>query len=151
MTRGFVGLAAILVAAFLAPAQDESRPADSGADLRAVKTVCGRCHSIAVFENKPRSWDRWNDVFEDMTRRGANGTTEQLELVTRYFLENLTLVNVNTSPGEELVWVLGISADVAATIMERRRVHPYESLAQLRMLPGINSAILDQRKSRIIF
>ena len=34
---------------------------------------------------KPRSWERWNDVFADMTKRGANGTDEQLELVTRIF------------------------------------------------------------------
>jgi len=31
-----------------------------------------------------------------MTKRGANGTDEQLERVTRFFMENLTLVNVNT-------------------------------------------------------
>ena len=60
-------------------------------NLDAVQIVCGRCHTPAVFLNAPRSWERWNDVFADMTRRGANGTTEQLVRVTTYFLENLTL------------------------------------------------------------
>src|SRR5205823_2810694 len=56
--------------------------ADPDPDLQAVQTVCGRCHTTDVFLNKPRSWDRWNDVFADMTKRGANGTDEQLARVT---------------------------------------------------------------------
>ena len=60
----------------------DGEAADPDPDLQAVQVVCGRCHTIAVFLNKPRSWDRWNDVFADMTKRGANGTDEQLARVT---------------------------------------------------------------------
>ena len=70
--------------------------------------------------NKPRSWERWNDVFADMTQRGASGTDEQLARVTTYFLENLTLVNVNKSPADEIAWVLGVNDDVAQAIIARR-------------------------------
>jgi competence ComEA-like helix-hairpin-helix protein len=116
-----------------------------------VQVVCGRCHTLAVFLNKPRSWDRWNDVFADMTRRGATGTDEQLERVTTYFLENLTLVNVNTSPAEELAGVLGVSDQVAEIIIARRQQRPFTNLAQLRALPGVDPDKLEQRKSRILF
>jgi DNA uptake protein ComE-like DNA-binding protein len=121
------------------------------ADLQAVKEVCGKCHAIGVFLNKPRAWDRWNDVFADMTRRGADGTTDQLALVTKYFLQNLTLVNVNTSPAEELGWVLEVSDNVVATVMAQRQVKPFANLAQLKALPGVDAAKLEQRKTRIIF
>ena len=104
----------LLIAARLCHLRERRRAADPDPDLQAVQAVCGRCHTTAVFLNKPRSWDRWNDVFADMTKRGANGTDEQLERVTTYFLENLTLVNVNTSPADELAGVLGVSDDVAA-------------------------------------
>ena len=60
-------------------------------------------------------------AFADMTQRGAKGTDEQLEKVTRFFLENLTLVNVNTSASEELAGVLGVSDEVAQAIIERRQ------------------------------
>ena len=70
--------------------------AEPDPNLEAVQIVCGKCHTTAVFMKEPRSWERWNDVFADMTRRGAKGTDEQLEQVTKYFLENLTLVNINT-------------------------------------------------------
>src|SRR5207249_5171899 len=120
-------------------------------DLQAVQKVCGRCHNTALFLNQPRSWDRWNDVFADMTQRGANGTDEQLARVTTYFLENLTLVNVNSSPADELAWVLGVRDDVAQAIIARRQRQPFSNIAQLRAVPGVDPGKLKQRKSRILF
>jgi competence ComEA-like helix-hairpin-helix protein len=120
-------------------------------DLKAVQVVCGRCHTTAVFIDKPRSWERWNDVFADMTKRGATGTDEQLERVTRFFLENLTLVNVNTSAAEELAGVLGVSEEVAQAVITRRQQQPFSNVDQLRAIPGINQDKLNERKSRILF
>jgi competence ComEA-like helix-hairpin-helix protein len=137
-----------IIAAFVA---GTAAAADPNPNLEAVQTVCGRCHTTAVFLDKPRSWDRWNDVFADMTQRGANGTDEQLERVTTYFLENLTLVNVNTSPSEEIAGVLGVGHDVAEAIIARRQRHPFANLAELRAAPGVDPAKLELRKSRILF
>jgi competence ComEA-like helix-hairpin-helix protein len=120
-------------------------------DLQAVQEVCGRCHKTALFMNQPRSWDRWNDVFADMTKRGASGTEEQLARVTTYFLENLTLVNVNTSPADELGWVLGVRDDVAQAIITRRERQPFANIAQLCAVPGVDAGKVEQRKSRIMF
>ncbi len=128
-----------------------ARAEDTDPDLQAVQAVCGRCHAAALFMKQPRSWDRWNDVFADMTKRGANGTDEQLARVTTYFLENLTLVNVNTSPAEELTGVLGVSDDVAQAIIARRERQPFANIAQLRAVPGVDAGTLEQRKSRILF
>jgi len=125
--------------------------ADADPNLEAVQTVCGRCHTTAVFLDKPRSWDRWNDVFADMTQRGANGTDEQLERVTTYFLENLTFVNVNTSPADEIAGVLGVGDDVARAIIVSRQRQPFANLAALRAVPGVDRAKLESRKSRILF
>ena len=104
-----------------------------------------------MFLSQTRSWERWNDVFADMTQRGANGTDEQLAQVTTFFLENLTLVNINSSPAEELAGVLGVSDDVAQEIIARRERQPFANLVQLRAVPGVDAAKLDQRKSRILF
>ncbi|HXB68662.1 MAG TPA: helix-hairpin-helix domain-containing protein [Candidatus Acidoferrales bacterium] len=142
---------AAMAAAFVAFEAGTARAADPDLDLQAVQAVCGRCHTTAVFLNQTRSWDRWNDVFADMTKRGANGTDEQLARVTAYFLENLTLVNVNSSPADELAWVLGVRDDVAQDIIARRQRQPFANLVQLRAVPGVDTAKLEQRKSRILF
>ncbi len=138
----------IVAAVFVAGA---ASAADPDPNLEAVQTVCGRCHTTTVFLDKPRAWDRWNDVFADMTQRGASGTDEQLERVTTYFLENLTFVNVNTSSTEEIAGVLGVGDDVAAAIIASRQRQPFASLAELRAVPGVDPAKLELRKSRILF
>jgi DNA uptake protein ComE-like DNA-binding protein len=125
--------------------------ADPDPNLEAVQTVCGRCHTTTVFLDKPRSWDRWNDVFADMTQRGANGTDEQLERVTTYFLENLTFVNVNTSPADEIAGVLGVGDDVAGAIIASRQRKPFANLTELGSVPGVDPVKLELRKSRILF
>jgi len=144
---GRLAVAAVLIACGAAAAA----AADPDPNLPAVQTVCGRCHTTAVFLKEPRSWDRWNDVFADMTKRGASGSDEQLARVTTYFLENLTLVNVNSSPADEIEGVLGVSGDVAGDIIARRQVKPFTTLAQLSAVPGVDAAKLEQRKSRIQF
>jgi len=141
-----------VAAAALAIESGTARAADEpDLDLQAVQAVCGRCHTSALFMKQPRSWDRWNDVFADMTKRGASGTDDQLARVTTYFLENLTLVNVNTSPADELAWVLGVRDEVAVAIIARRQRQPFANLAQLRAVPGVDPDKLEQRKSRILF
>jgi competence ComEA-like helix-hairpin-helix protein len=127
------------------------RAADTDLELQAVQEVCGRCHKTSLFMSQPRSWDRWNDVFADMTKRGASGSEEQLARVTTYFLENLTLVNVNTSPADELAWVLGVRDDVAQAIIARRERQPFANIAQLCAVPGVDRGKVEQRKSRIMF
>ena len=149
MTAGRFGW--VVAAVVTACVAGTSRAADPDPNLQAVQTVCGRCHTAEVFLNKPRSWDRWNDVFADMTQRGANGTDEELARVTTYFLENLTLVNVNTSPAEEIAGVLGVGNDVAEAIISKRKRQPFADLAQLRAVPGVDPGKLEQRKSRILF
>jgi len=142
----FAAIAAVAIGSATARAADEP-----DLDLQAVQVVCGRCHTSALFMKQPRSWDRWNDVFADMTKRGASGTDEQLARVTTYFLENLTLVNVNSSPADELAWVLGVRDEVAEAIIARRQRQPFANLAQLRAVPGVDPDKLEQRKSRIFF
>jgi len=146
--RAWVAALAALSVAFVpgtAPA------ADSDPNLQAVQEVCGKCHVVSVFMKQARSWDRWNDVFADMTQCGAKETDEQLERVTTYFLENLTLVNINSSPADELAWVLGVRDEMAQDIIARRQRQPFTGLAELRAVRGVDSDKLDQRKSRILF
>ena len=146
-------IAAVIGAATVAllTAAGLSEDPDPDLDGKAVQAVCGRCHSTALFEKKPRSWERWNDVFADMTQRGATGSDEELMRVTRYFLENLTLINVNKSSSEELAGVLGVPDEVAQAIIARRQQRPFIDLKELCAVPGVNADTAEKRKARILF
>ena len=66
-------------------------------------------------------------------------------------MENLTFVNINTSPAEEIAGVLGVGDDVAEAIIASRQRQPFANLAELRAVPGVDLAKLELRKSRILF
>jgi hypothetical protein len=85
-----------------------------------------------------------------MTKRGATGTDEQLERVTRFFLEKLTLVNVNISAVEELAGVLGITHEVAQEIIAAA-APGFRQRRRTSRSPGMNPDALQERKSRIRF
>ena len=121
------------------------------ADVQAVRLVCTRCHAAGMFLNSPRTWARWTEVFQRMTKRGANPTPEQVDHILRYFLENLTIVNVNRSPPDELAPVLGVSDQVADAIASRRARTPFRTMDELARVKGVNRVILQQRRSRILF
>jgi DNA uptake protein ComE-like DNA-binding protein len=128
-----------------------ARAESADTNFAAVMAVCGRCHDASVAASQPRSWERWNGVFYEMTRLGAKGTVEQLQQVTSYFLDNLTILNVNTGTAEELSWVLDVSDEVAQDIIERRQRKPLSSLAELGAVPGMNRQRLQRLKARIEF
>lgn len=148
MNSKLAAAAISLAACALAPG---ARAQAADPNLAAVNAVCGRCHGASQFMDKPRSWERWNDVFQAMSRLGATGTDEQLEQVTSYFLDHLTTLNVNTGTPEELAWVLGVSDGVAEAVVERRRRAPFASLAELAAVPGIDGERLERLKPRIQF
>jgi len=124
---------------------------DNSQKFADVKAVCTRCHTADAFLSTPRSWQRWNDVFRQMMERGATGTDSQLAGVTEYFLSNLTIINVNTSPADEIEWVLNASPSVRDIIVERRVNQKFTSLADLSSVPGIDQERLRRLEARILF
>jgi hypothetical protein len=141
----------ILAVGSLAVWTGQVTAAETDSGRKAVEAVCGRCHTTKLFLKQTRSWARWNELFADMVERGAEGTDDELDGVSRYFLENLTIVNVNHSPAEELMGILGIGRDAAEAIIARRARQPFTNLAELREVKAIDPTILEERKGRILF
>lgn len=86
-----------------------------------------------------------------MTEHGATGTDEQLAGVTEFFLSNLTIINVNTSPPDEIEWVLSASPAVRDLILARRASRKFTSLEDLSSVPGIDRHRLRHLEGRILF
>jgi DNA uptake protein ComE-like DNA-binding protein len=111
-------------------------------DSEAIATVCTACHSASQFLGAPRSNGRWRQVFEQMVNYGANGTDEQLGRVVKYLLETLTIVNVNTSPVDELAPSLQITQAVARKIISRRSRRHFSGMDDLESIAGVNEGVI---------
>jgi hypothetical protein len=117
-------------------------------DFQAVTAVCTACHAASQFLSTPRSSSRWEQVFEEMSGYGANGTDDQLDRVVNYFQRNLTVINVNTSPPEDLKETLQISDDTVSAIMARRAKEAFGGIDDLSKLQGVDRPILEKLKAK---
>ena len=135
-------LAAIKMASLL-----DSDPADSV----AVQQVCTACHSSSQFLGTPRSSRRWEDVFGQMARLGAHPDDEQVDRIVRYFQANLTVINVNTSPMEELGPTLQTGPETTTAIVMRRGARKFTGIADLAGIPGVSRSVLETLGDRLQF
>jgi len=121
------------------------------ADIQVVLEVCTRCHSSAQFLSKPRTSDGWEQIYAQMARNGARPTNGQIDQIVRYFQRNLTLVNVNTAPLDELAATLQTSPDVTAAIVLRRSQKLFTGIDDLGAIRGVDGSVLVKLKDRLQF
>ena len=124
---------------------------DNPADAEAVQTVCTACHSSSQFLGSPRSSSRWEQLFGEMARLGARPTDAQVNQIVRYFQRNLMVVNVNTSPAEELEPTLQTDPAATSAIVMRRAQKKFTGIADLAAIRGVDRAVLELLKDRLQF
>jgi len=135
------------LAAIKAASELDSDPLDA----QAVRDICTACHSSSQFLGTPRSSSRWEQLFGQMAQQGARPNDEQVDRIVRYFQRNLMVVNVNTSPDEELGPTLQTTPEVTAAITLRRRLQKFTGIADLVSIPGVDRAVLEGLKDRLQF
>jgi DNA uptake protein ComE-like DNA-binding protein len=118
------------------------------ADAKAVAAVCTACHSSAQFLTAPRPYLRWEQTMQDMLDRGAVATDDQLDHVLSYLVKNITIVNVNSSPPDQLIMTLQIPGPVAEEIVNRRTAHAFTTVDELKAVKGINMAVLQKLNAK---
>jgi DNA uptake protein ComE-like DNA-binding protein len=124
---------------------------DDPADAEAVQQICTACHSSSQFLGTPRSSSRWEQLFGQMAQQGARPTDAQVDQIVRYFQRNLTVINVNTSPMEELGPTLQTDPDATTAIVLRRGQRKFTGITDLAAIPGVNRSVLEQLKDRLQF
>jgi hypothetical protein len=124
---------------------------DVPGDAEAVQQVCTACHSSSQFLGTPRSSSRWEQLFGQMALQGARPTDEQVDQIVRYFQRNLMVINVNTSPLEELGPTLQTNDETTTAIVMRRSQRKFTGIADLAAIPGVNRSVLERLKDRLQF
>ena len=77
---------------------------------------------------------------------------EEFDRVLRYLARNFTKVNVNSADAAQIAPVLGVSEAAAQGVVEFRAQHGnFGNFDDLKKVPGLDSARIDERKQRIAF
>jgi len=154
-------LATVAAMVCLAAAVGRASMPQSGVDPGALpdgdgkvilNRVCIECHDLGSIVAKRLTPRQWKDITTDMASRSASVEAGEVPTLIEYLAQNVGHVNVNKATEAELKTYGGFS-DVEATAIATARTkgQTFETLADLKTLPGIDAKALDVRKDRIAF
>jgi competence protein ComEA len=150
-----IGIAAIAwVAAVHAPTSVRAvqRDLPPGEGRETVITICGDCHGPEMVGSQRRSKIEWETLIEDMASRNAVATDEEKKIILAYALQTFGRVNINTATAEDVTQIVQLTAAEAAAIVDyRQKSGEYKTLDDLRKVPGLDFARIQERKDRIGF
>ena len=132
----------------------QSRPRDlpPGEGRDEIMTHCSDCHGIEKVTSPRRSRAEWQDLVQDMAARNGVATDDDIKVIVRYVVANFGRVNVNRATAADLLDIVQLAADEAAAIVDfRNQAGEYRALEDLRKVPGIDFAKIQERKDRIVF
>ena len=154
--RLLTGIATLmwLLASHGALLAQEGRAGDlpDGEGRETVIRVCGDCHGLEKIPSPRRSRAEWQDLVEEMAARNGVATPDDIHTIVQYVVANFGRVNVNRSSEGDLVEIVQLTASEASAIVEfRKRAGDYQTLDDLRKVPGLNFTRIQERKDRIGF
>jgi competence protein ComEA len=127
----------------------------AGPGKEALVKVCQGCHPTEIVAAKRHTREEWETVITNMVNAGATGTDAEFNQIADYLAEHFAkpaTVNINKANVDALVEVLGIPSNDAGVIVQYREKNgPFQSLADLKKVPGLNTVKLDAQKEKIVF
>jgi competence protein ComEA len=144
---------AVLLTGVLSAAQGVDTSAlPPGEERELLFRVCTECHSVDDVTVERRTPADWRRVADDMLRRGAQATEEEIKTLVRYLSLHVGRVNVNRATAEDLTAVLGLPKEQAEAIVAfRTRQGQFHTIADLKSVPGIDGWTIEERKDSIVF
>ena len=93
LTSCFVLAIPVLCAAAWSGAQANNgkippRPLPGGQGKVIMERICTGCHSLSVVTSRRATPTEWNSVVQQMISRGAAGTDQEIDTLTRYLAAN---------------------------------------------------------------
>jgi len=150
--RGFI-LTAILCATGAAFGAD----LPPGPGKAETEKLCSMCHEVERSISPRQDRAGWQSTVDKMINLGASGTDEEFAAVINYLAKNFPAaeterLNVNKARAIELESTLGLPrSQVAAIVAYREKNGPFKSIADLKKVPGIDTAKIDAKKDRLAF
>ena len=152
MLLRLTAVAAVFTIAVYAMAQDIVLP--DGKAKKLVENTCTECHGLEHVANASLTPEQWRTTVNDMVKRGATLSKDEIETVldylTVYFAQEK--INVNKASAVELQSALELTPAEADAIVAFRKQHGnFKDLDALRKATGVDAKKIDAKKDVIAF
>ncbi|HLH39694.1 MAG TPA: helix-hairpin-helix domain-containing protein [Bryobacteraceae bacterium] len=121
---------------------------------QTFQRVCIDCHGMEMIEGKHYRRELWQQTVEQMVRRGARASGDDVQTIVDYLAANYapTRIHVNSESAAELQLDLPITLDTASAIVRYRQDHgDFKSIDDLEKIPNLNPAIVKENQDRFVF
>lgn len=128
-----------------------------GAGKAETEKLCKQCHEMARSISKRQDREGWIATMDKMKAFGMRSTDAEYAAVVAFLTKNFPAdavgkVNVNTASAIELESALTLRRSQAAALIAYRKEHgPFKSVDDLKKIPQLEGAKLDDKKDRIAF
>jgi competence protein ComEA len=129
----------------------------AGPGRAETERLCKQCHELARATSLRQDSDAWNATMAKMKAYGMKSTEQEYALVLDYLskhfpAEDVGKINVNTASAIQLESGLSLRrSQSAAVIAYRKKNGPFKSLDDLKKVPLIDAAKIEEKRDRITF
>jgi competence protein ComEA len=122
-----------------------------------TERVCSQCHELARSISLRQDRAGWQATVDKMVSLGAKATDKETGAVIDYLAahfaaEDVPRINVNKARAIDLESGLTLRRSEAAAIIEYRTKNgPFQSIDDLKKVPGIDAAKIEAKKDRLTF
>jgi competence protein ComEA len=150
-------LATVVATAFMSSLPATGQELPEGTGRAETLKLCQQCHEMARSISKRQDRDGWIDTMTKMTAFGMKSNDKEYGAVVEYLTKNfpaedIPKVNVNTARAIELESTLSLlRSQAAAVIAYRNQNGKFKNLEELKKVPNLDAAKLEEKKDRIKF
>ena len=128
-----------------------------GPGKEETERLCKGCHELERSVSRRQDRDGWQMTLTKMVALGTKGTDKELAVILDYLSKNYPAaevppINVNEASAIELESRLSLRrSQAAAVIAYREKNGKFKSIEDLKKVPNIDAAKIEEKKDRIIF
>ena len=128
-----------------------------GPGKEETEKLCKGCHELERSVSRRQDRDGWQLTLNKMVALGTKGTDKELAVILDYLSKNYPAgevppITVNEASAIELESRLSLRrSQAAAVIAYREKNGKFKSIEDLKKVPNIDAAKIEEKKDRIIF
>jgi len=126
-----------------------------GPDKDLFIKTCTKCHEVERALSKRQDKTGWQETVAKMQGMGLQADDADLKRIIDYLAINLPAdailkLNINTATRIDLESSLSIKRSVAAAIIDYREKNgAFQSVEDLKKVPGVDATVIDAKKSSL--
>jgi competence protein ComEA len=157
IARGLLVCAAIASSIGLISQASQTRPMPEGAGKAETVKMCSTCHDLDKSLSLKQDRAGWQRTVDKMVAFGLKTTDEEIGKVVEYLTrsypaDDVPRLKVNEAEAIEFESILSLKRSQAlAVIKYREKNGKFKSIADLKKVPGLDAAKLEEKKDRLIF